>query len=488
MIASNISTIIKKYEGFGGNFVDSQYMAAAYDSGKPHMLETMMTQVFASKNRLFDAKNLFDITYKQSGGIKEITTDIYRYKMMGDPYRFARVVENLEVGNLTPGINLTPFKVKLDLDYYAYPDVLMGEDPETPVQVIDTIPEGTGTIYTLKLQGDRPDIFFDPSSLGQGKLFNKVWTSVQSEANHVFGTQQTGSVFMLENQVSAFAQSLTVTDKAMREDGRLGVTFRDEKSGKEVNMFLPYYEAKMHDELHRNINAQLIYGVKGTQQSVHSKYHTRTGPGTRAQLRDSWQEYYNGPLPVSLVKDFLLDISVTRNSESERMFTGLTGTIGANIWHDALVAISNGFLTVDTNFVKPTSSAYTKSALQFGAQFTRYIGPVGLDVQLAIEPCYDSQYYCKRMHPLYPSLPIDSARITFLNLAPSEGENNVIMLKVKDTYRYGHKLGTVGPNGPIQGGMFGDLIAAYTVAVEATAGILIKDPTICGELIYDYAY
>ena len=62
-------------------------------------------------------------------------------------------------------------------------------------------------------------------------------------------------------------------------------------------------------------------------------------------------------------------------------------------------------------------------------------------------PLYDSRRYQKRMHPVYTDRPIDSARFTFLDFGSSKankGDNNIKMLKVKDTFRFGYTQGTVG--------------------------------------------
>ena len=100
-------------------------------------------------------------------------------------------------------------------------------------------------------------------------------------------------------------------------------------------------------------------------------------------------------------------------------------------------------------------------------------------------PLYDSRKYEKRMHPIYTEFPIDSARMTFLDFGTSGGENNVSIVKVKDTFRYGYTVGTVGPNGAVRGGQAGVLKAGYDVFMEGTAGLWVKDPTRGGELIFD---
>lgn len=361
------SFIIKRYDGFGGNFVDSQYLGATYDI-RPHVFENAITQIFSAQTNLYTGKLLTNLTAGKASRTIEIDDEIYRWVMQGAEEKTARVVSNLESSNLTPGINKTLIRVKLDLDYYASPDVLMGEDNEYPLAVVDKLPDGTGTIYTLQLQTDNPALFCPPSMFEVGKEFSKVWTSVGSEGNSEFGTQQYPTAFKLESQLGAFAQKYTVTDKAWRQEGRLGMSFMySDQNGKSTvtNRFLPMAEAKMWNELYTSIEAQLVYGKKHTSTAT-SGYWKKTGPGLREYMKDSWLQYYNGPLSISQLKDFLLDIQVTRVSENQRVNTAITGTLGSQLFHDALVAVSNGYLTVDSNFINKTSSDTNTPHLAFG--------------------------------------------------------------------------------------------------------------------------
>lgn len=332
MATTKSQFIIKHYDGFGGNFVDSQYLGAAYETGKPHVFENTLQKIFSSKSRFFTGKMLTGMTGAKPYGTKEIDTEIYRWYLQGAEEKCARILENVESSNTTPGINNTTFRIKLDLDYYAEPDVLMGEDNDFPLEIIGT-PEqdGAGYIYTVRLQGDDPTVFFPPYLLEEGREFSKVWTSVASEYNDQFGTQQVPSSFKLESQVGAFAQKFTVTDKAWRDQGKLGVEFMytDPKTGKEqkASSFLPMYEAKMHDELYQSMEAQAWYGKKQTQPSS-TGYWKKTGPGLREQLRDSWIEYYNGALTVERLKNYLMDIFFSRVDEQNRKVVAMTGTLG----------------------------------------------------------------------------------------------------------------------------------------------------------------
>jgi hypothetical protein len=154
-----------------------------------------------------------------------------------------------------------------------------------------------------------------------------------------------------------------------------------------------------------------------------------------------------------------------------------------------LASVASSFLTVDTMFTQMLSK--NPRHLSFGAQFTHYQGPEGIEVTLVKNPMYDNRQYCKQTHPQYANIPVDSFRYTFLDFG-SAGDsvngaslNNVMMLKEKDSYSWGYKPGTITPTGPIKGGMSGELKAGYDIWTQGSAGVWIKDVTRCGELIYD---
>lgn len=153
------------------------------------------------------------------------------------------------------------------------------------------------------------------------------------------------------------------------------------------------------------------------------------------------------------------------------------------MFHDMLAAEAASFLTVDTNFIEKLSS--NPRHLSYGAQFTHYQGPEGIEVTVMKNPMYDSLKYCKRRHPLYPERPIDSSRMTFLDFGSTGGQNNIMQLKVKDTYRWGYTVGTVGPMGPVKGGQAGALIAGYDMFTEGTGCIVMFDVTKGGEIVFD---
>lgn len=490
MPAPQSSFIIKKYEGFGGNFVDSQYLGRAYDSSKPHVFENTLMKVFSSQSRFFTGKFLLGSTGAKSYGTKEIDSEVYRWYLQGAEYQCARSGGLVDSSLTLVGYGNTTFQWRMDLDYYAEPDVVSPEDNRFHIELIGTpIPDGEWHVYTGRLQGDDPSAYIPAYLFDNGQEFSKMWTTVQSEFNEIGGTQQVPSSFQLESQVSFFEQHFTVTDKAWRDSGRLGVEviYTDPRTQKEsiTRSFLPMYEAQMHNELYMGMEAQMTYGVKQTQPG-HKDYWKKTGPGLRPQLADSWIEYYT-TLTTDLKKEYLLDIFFSRVDEQDRKVAAMTGTLGSILFHDMLAADASSFFTMDTHFITKAQGG-AANHLAFGAQFTQYRGPEGIEVTLVKNPLYDSRQYCRRMHPQYKEFPIDSARFTYLDFGSSNGENNIQMIKVKDTYKWGFVAGSHTPTGPVMGGQAGSTIAGYTMFTGGSCGLWIKDVTRCGEMITEYDF
>ena len=481
--------IIKHYASHGGNFYDSQYLANAFDNtGKPYYFNTMM-KLFSAKSMFFSSKLLLGATGGAGASSRtEIDGYVYRWYLQGAEEKTCRSLENMEPLNLAPGLNNTTFKIKLDVDYFMQPDVLMGEDNSMMLEIVgDPIVDGSiGAIYTVRIQTDLPGMYFDPSYLEVGKQFSKVSTSIQQELNEDYGTQQYGGRFMLEGQIGSFGQKIEITDEMWRRDGMMGMEFQSQDANgnsQKMTKFIPLAEAKMRDEQMRSIEVALMYGHKSTRQ-MENGYFKKTGSGMREQLKSSWQQYYNGALTTERLQNFLLNIFFTRKPEADRPVTFMTGTYGQLIFHKMCANEAKSFLTVDTNYINRVSTgAGGTPQLAYGAQFTRYNGTVGINVDLVHNQMNDDNRYCKIYHPAYPGVPIDSFRMTVLDFSGEGGESNVQMITAKNTFHDFVVENAWGPSGAVKGKVSSAKMS-YSVHTSGTAGLLIKDPTRAGELIF----
>lgn len=474
---------IKRYDGHrGGNFTDSDYLAAAYDTGKPVVLSQTLAQIYSSTDR-FNGKPLLGMT-EAKGKVVEVDSDTYRWYLEGAEYKCLRSVENLErsAGNLTPGINRETFKIKIDEDWYQRPDVIFPEDNDYAIQIVDgPYADGNGYIYICQLETDDYDKFLPVDYLDVDREFMKVWTTVQNEMNTDYGTQSYRGVFQLESQLGHFAQKITVTDKAFRRDGKFGIPFT--YKGKKVEKFIPMAQAKMDNEYYMGMEAQWWYGEKFTGNNPDG-YIKRQAPGLRQLLRDGWVEYYNGVLTEQMLKDYIMDIYFSREDENNRQVTFMTGTMGSLMFHDLLAASASSFLTVDNHYIERHPD---RRHLSYGAQFTHYVGPEGIDVTLVKNPLYDSRKYSRKMHPYHVDKPLDSWRMTVLDFGTSNGDDNIKVVKEADTFTYGYHSGIIDSNGkPVQGGHVSTMDRSVTYFISGSGSIHMSDPTRGGEMILDF--
>lgn len=474
---------LKQWPGFGGSFVDSEYLGRAYDAGKPHVFEGIMAKVYQAQNR-FGALPITAMT-RNAKMVKTIPTEVYRWYLQGSETKMLRQVENLEASNTTPGIGLSTFKIKLDEDWVSAPEVLLPENNEYPLAIVSgPVPDGNGFIYEVRIQTEDPSVYLPATYLEENREFSKVWTTVAAERNSEFGGSYYESSYMLESQVGAFAQELTVTDKALREDGRLGITIN--AGDKTYKKFIPVAEMKMEQEISESKEAQALLGKRSVaKDEKKGSYWKRTGPGLREQLKDGFTQAYGSALTEDFIKEYLLDIFFARNDEGNRMTTGMVGQEGSMQFHDLLAAKAKGFLTLDTHYIQ---NANKPRHLSYGAQFSHYYGPEGVTLDILKNPFYDDRRYCMRSIPGKSNRPIDSRRMTFIDFASpksTEWGSNVMMLEVENTLSYGTITGTVGPMGPIKGGSTTMKEAAYTRWRQETCGICVIDTSATGELIYD---
>lgn len=141
--------IVKKTASHGGNFYDSAYLGNAFDkTGKPYMFKTML-KIFSAKSRFFNSSNkaLQAMTGGKGLNTIEIDNNVYRWSLQGAEDKFARSIENLETANIAPGLNNTTFRIKIDVDYFRNPEVLMGEDNEYLLEIVDgPIADSTGSV------------------------------------------------------------------------------------------------------------------------------------------------------------------------------------------------------------------------------------------------------------------------------------------------------------------------------------------------------
>lgn len=79
-------------------------------------------------------------------------------------------------------------------------------------------------------------------------------------------------------------------------------------------------------------------------------------------------QYYSGAITVELLRDYLFDIFFSRENETDRQVKIMTGTIGSILFHQAIANLANGFLTVDTHWIRSAEGVGNTPGLAYGKQ------------------------------------------------------------------------------------------------------------------------
>lgn len=491
-------------------FVDSDMLAQSYQVyGKPHEMGTKMTQLFASKTNFWEAKPLLGST-EGAGRVEMIDNEVYRWHLEGSETFSVIVAEKVVEDGSRPGLNGGEFEIVFTQKRFVVSEVITGEDENYPLLIVEgPIAESTGFKYVVKPASDT-NFEFPEQLLEPGREFTKGYNINNIELTRERGGQKYNERFRLQSQIGTFGQEIAITDKALREDNRvsagkqscvtdgklLSVPFKwmDKKTNqvKTTNKFMMMAEAKMHEELAASKEYAMWLGHRYTSLDTNG-YVKRMGPGLRQQMQDGWIHRYSGALTERMLYEYLMDIFFARLSQGDRKVRAMSGTGGSMIFHELLAAAASSFLTVDSNYIQSTNNRGFANELKYGAQFTKYIGLEGLEVDLWYNPLYDSTKFSKRRHPQYPDRPLDSYRLTFLDFGKSMVDSiptdNVRMLKLSGYGGYGwNDSGLINRAGLTKQGesVVNTRLAAVEFYVDDSAGINLVDPTRGGELILDF--
>lgn len=502
---------LTRYTGFGGKSYDSVHYANAFRLEAPHHFGMQVARLFTAMNR-YDDKILTNLTY--AAGKTEIAySDVYKWTIAGDSYVDFTVVDFVESGNSKPGLGRSTFRIVLDKNWLMEPDIIMGEDNTYGlIELIGTpIPYNNGFIYTCRLQTDDPNAWIDPAQFQIGMTFIKASTSIVTEMNNKRGTDQYSSMMDLQSQIGAFGEEFSITDKLVRMELSAvkrgqdlnnivslnnrtseGYAFAIRQGDKVIprGAFITMAEARLLERVDMDAEVAMMFGSKSVTIDDTTGRVKKTAPGLRELQKDGHVFTHNGSLTAKTLEDYLYSIFIHRMDMKDRKIKILTGEGGIRLFDQILSEEASAFLTLDTNFIKPTSSPYSSNALQFGSQFTKFIAKNGVEVELIYSPLHDNRMYCKRRHPDNPIYTVDSFRMDILDFGMNEGTDNICAISEWGVDMYAYVSNLVDPKTGVinSGAKVSSLDKGITMAREISRSLWVKDTSRIGAIVYDPEY
>jgi hypothetical protein len=112
----------------------------------------------------------------------------------------------------------------------------------------------------------------------------------------------------------------------------------------------------------------------------------------------------------------------------------------------------------------------------------------GIELTLVHQPLYDNVVDNRKLHPV-SGKPISSYRMTFLDTSSHDGEPNIVKVVRKDREMVmWYTGGSVSPSeghAKSRGTLRSNAKDGYSVHFLSEVGIMLKNPTSCGELILE---
>lgn len=392
----------------------------------------------------------------------------------------------------TPGINGTPIQIWLGEKWFGPGAILEFDDKEYQARVMGApYQDGNDWVYTVVVADGNSSSYILPSLLTPGKQVSRGGSAYEeySEEADIVNYQ---TPFKLRNHLTTMRLSYDITGSALSTV--MVIAMRDPKTKKTSYLWSDYQEWLALRQWYNTIDRQLVYSkfnanADGTTDLVGSNGRpVYIGSGLLQQIAPSNRQTYT-TLTADLLEDFLFNLSYNLLGINERKFVALTGEMGMKELDRVLRSKASALgLTVIAGAQFITGSGQN---LTLGGQFTTYKMLNGVELTLKHFPLYDNIVYNRKLHPV-SGKPLESYRMTFIDFSNRDGESNVmkVVRKGREMVMW-HTGGSAAPGVGFSKSintLRSNAKDGYQVHFLSEQGVMIKDPTACGELYIDSTY
>jgi hypothetical protein len=452
---------------------------------RPHEVGTILSYVFGTKDAGYSTS--LDMLTGGLGNTMTIQEEVYEWGVMIDQDRAVTIRDAKWNGaeitdESTPGLGLTPITLWLE-DAWFGPGATIELDDKTQLRIQDApYMDGNLAVYTAFMSNGNPAAYVDPEMLKAGHQVNRL-ASAYEEYSEEADILNYNTHFKMRNHLTTMRLSYDITGSAYSTV--MAVALKDPKTGKTSYLWSTYQEWVAMREWYKRMERGLVYNVNNVNKDGSCNLKGKNGrpayigAGLLEQIAPSNRRYYTR-LTAELLEDFLFDLSYNVLGTNERKFVALTGEMGMREFDRILKEKVANLQLMDTVFVTGSGDSLT-----FGGQFKTYKMSNGIELTLKYFPLYDNTVYNRQLHPVTLK-PLESYRMTFLDLGRRDGQANVVKVVRKDReFVNWCTAGSVTPAGYAHSNteVRSNAKDGYSVHFLAECGIMLRDPRACGELI-----
>lgn len=359
------------------------------------------------------------------------------------------------------GANVEPFYLVFDEHYFAKGETLEGELNEIyPMRVIDEPrEEGTRFVYKVELMGGNTT-GIPGKRLKMGERFSTSGLAyVETTLSRKVGGVRTSTFMKMRNEFSTARKYMKVGGDMQNAKIDITMPAMDGDKLKKVTTWMPYLMYLFEKEWREGIDNGIMWGRLnrlGTGEYLNfgdSGMTIKTGAGIMQQM-EAGNVHYFTKFSLRALEDALGQIFYGKTSFGKRKVVICTGEAGLRDFHRAVTDIAQGWHnispTAETDkFIRKTSSEYHSQSLELGWQYTKYLAPNGIVVEVKHCPSYDDRIRNKIKGP--DGLPLMSHRMDIFDMGDSN-EPNIYKVKVKGfndmtSYQWGLRNPFTGQQG-----------------------------------------
>jgi hypothetical protein len=461
---------------------DSNHLSNAYLT-KPETVGSILS--YASG---YQEDNVLTLLTGGIGNTLTVNNREYDWELHSQSERTIEVVfDSPQASSGTPGIGGTPFQIYFGENWFDNSDNIVADDQTTYHIVEEPFQEGAYWVVTVVANDIDPTTFADVTVVNTGARFSKDYSTVPEYSPRGGGVSYS-TPYKLQNQLTTLRKTYNVTRNAAKAVMVLEMTSPD---GKKTKLWTKLAEWTAMSEWYKEIDRSMIYSIynKNARGEVklqgdngRSVYH---GAGLRQQIAPANIRFYS-ELTYDILDQFLLDLSYdTSKWGGNYKFVALTGKMGMREFNRAITDHAKG------NNITVTNSGTFISGSGDSLTFTGYFKTVeflnGVSLTVKEFPPYDDIIRNRLLHPKTLK-PVESYRFTILNFGQNkEGKSNIKKVAMAESeMAYWHVAGSTDPMGGVAKSVStarASGIDGYEVHFLSECGIMIEDPTSCGELI-----
>lgn len=434
------------------------------------------------------------------------------------------IVEDVESGNNTKGIDGQSFKIKLNKRSFGHGDIITYDKfngVELYVTQDDIIPGGDGFIYTVQLVNNDSTKYLDNKYVRQGtKIFRKgsargeygekfsdlgnvsagfrefynyvggaeahVHYSISSRADLMMkgGLRADGTVPVIElwrnfdKSVDPSVSSLESMADKMGKD----YVKKAYQSGQLTRSFLTTLEAAHLTKIANDIETYLMWG-QGGKVKQDGPDDIRLSVGLWKQLDNSYKRIYNkGSFNLDLFKSEIFNFFNGKvefqGPDPKRQLVVQTGLGGMKLVNEAIKkeAINSGLVINASEIGAITGKGMD---LNFGFAYTQYVIPFLANVKFVLNPAFDNIHTNDIENPIIDGFPLSSYNFIIFDITDNTNDN-IFMLKLSwdNQLKWFYQNGTMDYMGRTQGFQSSGNFNGYRVFMTQTMpAIWVKDPT-----------